>query len=303
MFPKMASEELLRKLNTPKEGKIKVLLDTDAYNEVDDQFAIAYALKSIERIELQAIYAAPFHNDRSAGPADGMEKSYQEILRLLAKMDVPAAGFVFRGAAEFLKNLDKPVMSDAVNDLIEKALQASPEEPLHVVSIAAITNVASAILLRPEIIPNIVVVWLGGHAHAWKDTVEFNLLQDVKAAQVIFNCGVPLIQIPCMGVASHLLTSIPELKADLYGKSAIGDMLVDIVMGYRADHFAWAKEIWDIATIGYLVNPDWVPSHIVSSPVLTDQMTWSVNHERHFMRVAYSISRNDIFRDLFTKLS
>ena len=39
----MTQEQLFKNLNRP-EGKIDVVLDTDAYNEIDDQFAIAYAL-------------------------------------------------------------------------------------------------------------------------------------------------------------------------------------------------------------------------------------------------------------------
>lgn len=71
------------------------MIDTDAYNEIDDQFAISYALCASDRVRLLALCAAPFKNERSTGPADGMEKSYQEILRLLklAEKNVP----VYRG--------------------------------------------------------------------------------------------------------------------------------------------------------------------------------------------------------------
>ncbi|GAB1453609.1 hypothetical protein MASR2M47_36650 [Draconibacterium sp.] len=55
-----------------------MVLDTDTYNEVDDQFALAYALLSPDKIDLQAIYAAPFHNDRSENAGDGMEKAMKK---------------------------------------------------------------------------------------------------------------------------------------------------------------------------------------------------------------------------------
>ena len=77
----------------------RMVLDTDTYNEIDDQFALTYALLSPEALTLEAIYAAPFHNARSTGPGDGMEKSYQEILRLLAFLGRPAEGFAFRGSS------------------------------------------------------------------------------------------------------------------------------------------------------------------------------------------------------------
>ena len=81
----LPTEELIRKLEPPK-GKIRMVLDTDTYNEVDDQFALCTSLLSTEKINLQAIYAAPFHNERSTGAGDGMEKSYDEILKVLEKV-------------------------------------------------------------------------------------------------------------------------------------------------------------------------------------------------------------------------
>ena len=82
----MTIAERLKNLSVP-EGKIDVVLDTDAYNEIDDQFAIAYMLRSKGKLNVKAIYAAPFFNDRSSGPEDGMVRSYEEILKLLSLMD------------------------------------------------------------------------------------------------------------------------------------------------------------------------------------------------------------------------
>lgn len=90
-----------------------MVLDTDTYNEVDDQFALAYALLSPEKLKVEAVYAAPFHNARSESPADGMEKSYQEILRLLEFMNVPSEGFVYRGSTGYLQDIKQPIRSEA----------------------------------------------------------------------------------------------------------------------------------------------------------------------------------------------
>ena len=76
---------LLARLSRPT-GPVDVVLDTDTYNEIDDQFAVSYLICSAEKLHLQAIYAAPFFNEKSTGPADGMEKSYQEILNILTLM-------------------------------------------------------------------------------------------------------------------------------------------------------------------------------------------------------------------------
>ena len=64
---------------------VRAVLDTDTYNEVDDQFALAYAALSAG-IDLEAVYAAPFLNDRSRDPEDGMEKSFEEALQVLSRL-------------------------------------------------------------------------------------------------------------------------------------------------------------------------------------------------------------------------
>ncbi len=285
----------------PPTGKISMVLDTDAYNEIDDQFALVYALLSPERINVEAIYAAPFFNGRSEGPADGMEKSYTEILCLLERLGRGHEGFVFKGSPGYLPGPDEPVESEAVDDLIERAM-ADRDGLLYVVAIGAITNVASAILKEPKIIEQIVVVWLGGHPLDWHTAEEFNLRQDPAASRLIFDCGVPLVLIPCKNVAEHLTTSVPELDVHVRGRSRIGDYLCDSFAAYSDDHYAWSKEIWDVSNIAWLINPEWAPSAIVHSPILTDQLTWSTDSSRHFIRVVLDAKRNAVFRDLFTKL-
>ena len=297
----LPEHELVRRLSLP-EGKLDMVLDTDTYNEVDDQFALAYALLSPERLNVQVVYAAPFHNSRSTGPADGMQRSYDEILRFLGKMNINPDGLVFKGSESYLPDGTTPVDSPAARDLVARAMARPDGDLLYVVAIGAITNVASALLMEPRIAQKIAIVWLGGHPTTFPHTREFNLSQDVPAARVIFDCGAPVTLVPCLGVASHLLTTVAELESCIGGKNDLCDALIDIVRGYSDSHFAWAKEIWDVSTIGYLINPDWLPSKLVPSPLLTDDSHWAHDATRHPIREAYFCHRNPVFKDMFAKL-
>lgn len=302
----LSNIEILKRLEIPSADSGKVLdmvLDTDTYNEVDDQFALCYALCSPERLNVQAVYAAPFFNDRSNGPEQGMERSYDEIVRLLGKMGHPTENFVFKGSRDYLKDMDTPQDSPAARDLVARGMARPDDDPLYVVAIGAITNVASALIMEPRLARKIIVVWLGGHSLTHTDTREFNLMQDVPAARTVLDSGVPFILVPCIGVASHLLTSVPELQACIGGKNELCDTLIDILMGYNDDHFAWGKEIWDISTIAMLINPDWEPTTIEPSPLLSDDCHWSRDARRHPIKVAYFAYRNPIFRDVFKKLA
>jgi purine nucleosidase len=285
----------------PPTGRVDLVLDTDTYNEVDDQFAVCHALLSPDRINLLAIHAAPFHNARSTGPEDGMLKSYDEIQRLLDKLGRDAT--VVKGSTDYLADAATPQRNDGVDHLIELAGQER-DGPLYVAAIGAITNVASALLVDPSLVERIVVVWLGGHAHHWPHCRAFNLEQDVAAARVVFDSGVPLAHMPCLGCVDRLLTSKEELAAHLKGKSAIGDYLVDIVADYsNGDRSVWSKVLWDVIATAWLVNPAWVHTSLIATPIITTDVTWSFDQRRHLHRSAYDFDRDAIFEDLFTKLA
>ena len=172
----LSNIEILKRLEIPAADSGKVLdmvLDTDTYNEVDDQFALCYALCSPERLNVQAVYAAPFFNDRSNGPEQGMERSYDEIVRLLGKMGHPTENFVFKGSRDYLKDMDTPQDSPAARDLVARGMARPDDDPLYVVAIGAITNVASALIMEPRLARKIIVVWLGGNSLTYPHTREF----------------------------------------------------------------------------------------------------------------------------------
>ena len=299
-FPIIDEITRLERLAAPTR-RVQMVLDTDTYNEIDDQFAVVYALFSPEQLDVQALYAAPFHNKRSKDAADGMEKSYQEILRVLSRINVSPEGLVHKGSEAFLHDLEHPYKSEAALELIDRAMKQG-NDPLYVVAIGALTNIASAILLEPRIIEKIVVIWLGGQPLHWPTVEDFNLKQDPIAARLIFDCGVPLVLIPCLGVASHMLSTSPELEARLGGKNSIGDYLTGIFADLLEERSAWSKEIWDASAIAYLVNPDWVPTDLVHSPVLTEKLTWDFDSSRHLIRIAKFVHRDPIFMDMFGKI-
>jgi inosine-uridine nucleoside N-ribohydrolase len=300
-FPPLSDSQRLVQLEPPTKKPVPMVLDTDTYNEIDDQFALVYALISSE-LDVQAVYAAPFFNRRSTGPADGMERSYEEILRILGKLDVSPEEFAFRGSRQFLSDPKTPEESPAARDLVARAKTHSPENPLYVVAVGAITNVANALLIEPSILPNIVVVWLGGNGHHWPDQREFNYRQDLHASRTIFDSGVPFVQLPCTPVVTHFATTVPEMREHVAGQGAIGDYLFEIFTDYRRDHFGWSKVLWDMTAVAWLVNDEWLPSSVVHSPIVTNEYTYSFDSSRHLIRVVDHLRRDPIFRDFFSKL-
>lgn len=286
-------------------GPVDAVLDTDTYNEIDDQYALAYLLSYQEKIRTRAIYAAPFHNSHSTGPADGMEKSYDEILNLLTLMNrTDRISDVYRGSRAFLADERTPVESEAARHLAGLAMEYTSEHPLYVIAIGAITNVASAILIQPQICDRIVVIWLGGHSHHWPETGEFNMVQDIAAARVVFGSGVPLVQLPCNGVVSAFTVSEAELKTWLLGKNKLCDYLVQHTIDEvtYAKGQPWTRTIWDVTAVAWLAG-NFMSDCLVATPMPEYDSLYGGGSGRPLMRYVYHIYRDKLFADLVRRLS
>ena len=307
------NNEKLKKLLTPPEGVVDAVIDTDTYNEIDDQFALAYMVRSSDKINLKAIYAAPFFNSHSTSPADGMRKSYDEIFNILTLMNEnELKKSVFKGSESYLSSESEPVISDAAKHLCELAMQYTSDKPLYVVAIGAITNVASALLINPEIASRIVLVWLGGHSYTWPHTKEFNMYQDVAGARVVFNSGAPVVLLPCMGVVSAFTVSGDDMRARLYGKNELCTYLTthseEEVSSYVKSGNAWSRVIWDVTAVAWLTGANggknsFMDYKLTPAPICEYDFTYSFDESRQNIVYVYHIKRDALLNDLISKLT
>ena len=279
--------------------RINVILDTDTYNECDDQFALAYMIKSQDIFNINAITVAPFsHEEHNETVMSGREKSYREILKICGWLNFDSRNRVFLGAEDYTSN-GYEEYNDAVNKIINISLG---NEKTYIMSIGAITNIAIAIKKNPEIIDRIEVVWLGGHSLLQNNNNEFNFIQDVKAVKTVLDSGVKITIIPCKNVASNLVTSVYELEHHLKGKSELCDYLIN---RFCNDGYSPKKErrvIWDIAVIAYLINKDWFASDEISCPDIREDTSYKLTQDRHKITMVKDLAVGQIYNDLFKKL-
>ncbi len=365
-FPKLSPEHYRHILREPA-GRLRCVIDTDTRNEIDDQYALTWALLSRDKLEIEGIYAAPYsfqervneqraadrirqrgatsddertllarhigllrqldeaginvNDDRQmdpqgvvlVSPGQGMELSCQEILKVCDMLGLDFADRVFRGSDRYLTSLDEPVESEAVAHLIATAKTATVDEPLHLVAIGALTNVASAFLLAPEIIETVVVSWTAGYPTTVMDVVQpsFNMEQDVLASQLLFDSGAPLVYLPGFHVGAQLGLSLPEVESWVRGKGEIGDYLHWLYINNPhhprhgfVDHFARSWIMWDLINFAWLINPAWAPSYLTDAPYLSTDCRWYRRGQpRHPIREALDINRDAIYRDFFGKLA
>lgn len=288
--------------------KKKVILDTDMYNEIDDQFALTYLIKSLDVFDLQAITIAPFSKSGYANTMtieDGTEKSYETTLNILDMLNKPEyKSIVYKGAIMYMQDSEED--NDAVNKIIEIA---NRNKKTIILAIGAITNVALAIKKAPEIISRIKVVWLGGNTFLTKDNSEFNFRQDIKAVQTVFESKVELVVIPCRNVASNLSTTIYELEHYLNQDTKLNNYLKEIFIKCKKsfmkepkDEIGSSKTLWDLSAIAYEINADWFKSEMISCPIVLDNGLYQQTTDKHNIIFVNDLYRNKIYQDFFIKM-
>ena len=293
-------EEVYEFIKNYKRKKINVILDTDTYNECDDQFALAYLLKNQDKFNIEAITVAPyFHSNKKEKIEETTEKSYNEILKICNWLNFETKNKVFKGSTNYVCNGYKG-NNEAVDKIIEIATK---NKKTYILAIGAITNVAVAIKKAPEIIKNIEIIWLGGNSFLTKDNnVEFNFRQDVQAVREIFESKVKLTVIPCKNVASNLATSIYELEHFLKGKNELCDYLCQRFYNDTYHENTERRVIWDISVIAYMINRTWFKTEQISCPIIKEEASYELTENRHNITFVNYLSANKIYSDLFEKL-
>ena len=289
-------------------NKLKnVVLDTDMYNEVDDQFALTYLMKSLDKLNVEAITIAPFLGSGYANTKtieEGTKKSYDTTLMLLDMLNNSEYKHkVCKGSVKYFYESKED--NDAVNKIIEIA---NKNKKTIILAIGAITNVALAIYKDPTIISKIEVIWLGGNSFLSEQNFEFNFKQDIEAVKYVFDSKVKLTVIPCRNVASNLVTTIYELRHYL-NESEIGNYLCNTFEQLKKhyykndkDEYGTSKTLWDLSVIAYAINDSWFESKKVSCPNILTNGGYELTNDRHEINFVNDLSRNKIFNDYFIKM-
>lgn len=321
-----------RELLAPPDGLVDVVIDSDVTNEIDDQFALVWALLRPDRLRVRALTACPHAHgpelvrepgfladlDRRRiearlarrglgpdvipvrGPAEAVAAAEAE-LRSITVLTGADPGIVHAGADRFLPAPHEPVRSDAAEAIIETARQV--DGPLHVTGIGAATNIASALLLEPSLVERIVVSWTAAYPTWWpRANASYNLALDVHAARVLLTSGVALVYLPGYYVGEELRVSAPELDAHLDRSSPVGAYLGELYAAHQGDFTrpGRSKVLWDLVNVAWLVDPDWLATDLVTAPDLEEDLRWRRRDEGgHEMREAYDIDRDAVVGDVF----
>lgn len=298
-------KDLLR-FKVPEQKRVRMIVDTDCKNEADDQFALAHHLMT-PMFDVRGIVAAHFEKGLEKYRGRSMEASYDEILYMLELMGLSGQYPALRGCAGPLPDERTPVESEGARFIVEEALRDDPR-PLFVALQGAITDLASALLMCPQIKDRLTAIWIGGGKYP-EGGFEFNLSQDIHAANVVFASGVALWQVP-VNVYGMMNVSLTELQMKVAPCGRVGDYLFRQMVALNnemADNPWPHGETWcigDQPTVGVLLEDKYRRNYTMrKAPRVLPDCRYAPREDAGEVRVYDTIDVRLTLEDFFAKLA
>ena len=302
----MKRSDILKRIGItpPPASRIRLIVDTDAKNEADDQFAIMHHLLT-PMFDVCGIIATHF-DQKTGHTGTSMEASYREIEKVLTLAEIEDVPF-FHGCVSPLRSPGDTPESEGTAFLIS---QARLPGKLYIAVQGAMTNVAAAINAAPDIAANLVILWNGGGPYP-KGRPEFNVMQDPDAVRAVLASNAEIWQTD-QSVYCTLEVTLAELKSRVGSCGKIGRYLVEQLeaenqIEYNPNFLLRSGENWvlgDNTTAAVLLmnrlRGNW---HVDHAPIIKEDLTYQANPNGKLIRVYDSIDVRMTLEDLYAKLS
>lgn len=302
--------------------RARVIIDNDFSGDPDDLFQLVHHLLS-PSVEIPLIVASHLRADDPFDASDRQARNAAAIVHdVFARMGLDAAHVVAAGSDVALANRTTPQPAPAVDAIIAEALRDDVATPLFYVAGGGLTDLASAYLREPRIADRMTVVWIGGAEHEGLAVpppdsmpIEYNLLIDVAAAQVVFeDSALPIWQVP-RDVYRQCLVSDAELRLRVAATGPLGRHLYDEVarvMAMVAAHLGGAAETYALGdsplvlltALQSVFQPDPSSSRYesVPTPAIDDDGSYRVVPGARPLRVYTWVDTRLMFEDFYLKL-
>ena len=302
----------------PMEGqRSRLLFVNDLSGDLDGLYAAVHAILS-PSTQLRGIVGTG-----TTWPGETAERSTALAMEILDLMDMAGSVKVHAGAVGKLTARGVPVKSPGTQAIIDEAMRSDTQLPLYVAVGGGLTEMASALMIEPEIADKLTLVWIGGAAYPDGESGETNFEIDPLAAQYVFNDTiVPIWQVP-QNTYATCLVSASELQAFVAPNGAIGEWLYRQVVNAPAKYRGMLNmgETWtlgDNPLVLLTALTGWAPSRQprpfkydrtgsshydeVFAPHLNADGTYTARQDGRKIRVYNSVDNRMMLNDLFAKL-
>jgi inosine-uridine nucleoside N-ribohydrolase len=211
------------------------------------------------------------------------------------------------GAPEAIADGRTPQDSPGARLIVAESKLASAQDPLHVAFLGPLTDMASAILLDPEIVRRpVVVIWIGGVGYGGVETypgVEFNLSNDITAANLVYDSGITIWQVPS-NVYSQVSVSYAELEERIGGTSPLADYLIEQMVEWNATYHPEpieSRSLGDSPAVSLMLYPRGGTFRTVPAPRFGREGHY-LPGSGHPVRVVESVDVRFLIEDMFAKI-
>lgn len=302
--------------------RARVIIDNDFSGDPDDLYQLVHHLLS-PTVDIRAVIGSHLSEGDPFDPGPGTASHAVAVVRdVFARMGLESAERIVQGADHALEDRATPQPSAAVDAIIAEALRADVDSPLFYVAGGGLTDLASAVLTQPQIAERMTLVWIGGNEHQGLADppphampIEYNLLIDVTAAQVVFNdSDLPIWQVP-RNVYRQCLVSDAELRMRVAATGDLGRYLYDetaAVMTRVAEHGGGPAETYALGdsplvlltALQSLFEADTSSSRhqVMPTPSLEVDGSYTPRPRARPMRVFTHVDTRLMFEDMYLKL-
>ena len=293
----------------PEQKKVRMIVHTDCKNEADDQFALAHHVMTPKFI-VKGILGGHFNiNPREYGEGNTAKASVDEVNKVLDLMGLTGEYPVLEGAPRALTDESTPIHSPAADFIIEEAMK-DDDRPLFIAMLGAVTDLAAAILIKPEICKKMTAIWIGGGDYP-NGGMEFNCRNDVMAANVLMKSEMPLWQIT-KSVYKQMAVSLAELQVRVKPYGKIGKYLFEQMVDFNKQtaHIThWPHgEIWglgDSPTISVLMEEsekEDIYDEVHAPAINYDSLEYEHSKTTRKIRVYKTVNVRLTMEDFYAKL-
>jgi inosine-uridine nucleoside N-ribohydrolase len=253
------------------DASMRVIVDADTANEIDDLYAIVRALIAPE-FKVEGVTSA--HFTRSTQSNETVHRSQEFNEQILKAMGLSDAVPHPVGGDRSMLSPTMAVDSPAARLIIERAHAGGPGDKLMVIALGACTNLASALVLDPSIESKVVFAFIDGNYKdgQWGPGI-FNWKNDIHAVKAIFESNVEYIHMPARSVSVTMELSKKDVDKHLKGKGPVWDLLVNRWETFPRTANKERKTMWDVALIEAILRPNLASPIIVGAPKIHDAMT------------------------------
>lgn len=294
------------------ESKTRIIFDTDANNELDDQHALAYLLFNESYFDVAGVTV---NATSSGGDIHAHLREAERVMKLCgADGKIP----VWKGADSNFARITTNWNPDSYDgqEAVDFMLESTRDTPAVIIAVGKLTHIALALKKDPDFAMRSRIVWLGSN---YPEPGEYNQNNDTVAMNYVLNSPIPFemvtvrygkpsgtdaVRVTQKTINQKMPGMGPQIKEPIEGRHGgefrtFGDYSVSLFehIDYHGD--PPSRALFDMVAVALLKNNDWGRRKTIPAPVLIDNEWVDRPSNARKILVWEHFNRQEVLEDFF----